>query len=349
MTDVNDRLMEIELEIEPENGIHIVIPETKKYPEWVHMTCIIIGLYACYIVSTVMQEAMYGYRSTERQELLGEKFESASLLSFTKSMMCVIVSWTALKFRKDKPVYISGNAAVLSATLRCFASIVTLYSLNFISYPHAILGKCVKILPVLIFEFFFDNKIPSIRKICSVFLTTIGMIIFSSNKIEDDDHEIETSSWFGIGLLILGLCMDGALASAQNRMMKIPERKPGVFDTMLYMNIWQSGISAILAIYSWEGKGGFVFCMHNMYVTYMGLSSALIESVGQFFIYALVIGHGPLTTAFVTTLRKFCTILLSVVVFGHSISYFQWVGVLTVFTGVMMDVVFKIKTTRLAK
>ena len=320
---------------------------TKKFPEWIHMSGTIIGLYFCYILSTVMQEALYGYRSSEKNEILGDKFESASLLSFTKSMMCVIVSWTALRFRKDKPVYISGNAAVLSATLRCFASIVTLYSLNFISYPHAILGKCVKILPVLICEFVFDKKVPSIRKVFSVFLTTIGMIIFSSNKM--NTGEIETSSWFGLSLLVLGLCMDGALASAQNRMMKIPERKPGVFDTMLYMNIWQSGISAILAIYSWEGKGGFMFCLHNMYVTYMGLSSALIESIGQFFIYALVIGHGPLTTAFVTTLRKFCTILLSVVVFGHTISYFQWIGVLTVFVGVTMDVLFKIKTKQLPK
>ena len=334
---------DIESGIDKKTGTNII-------PDWLHMTGTIIGLYFCYIVSTIMQESMYGYRSTKNIEVHGDRFESASLLSFTKSIMCVVVSWVALKFRKDKPVYISGYAAVLSATLRCFASIVTLYSLNFISYPHAILGKCVKILPVLVFEFFFDNKIPSIRKVLSVFLTTIGMIIFSSNNFNSQEKiSAQSSSWFGLSLLILGLCMDGALASAQNRMMKIPERKPGVFDTMLYMNIWQSGISAILAIYSWEGKGGFVFCMNNMYVTYMGLSSALIEAFGQFFIYALVIGHGPLTTAFVTTLRKFCTILLSIIVFGHSITFFQWIGIGTIFTGVSMDVFFKIKTKRLPK
>ena len=54
--------------------------------------------------------------------------------------------------------------------------------------------------------------------------------------------------------------------------------------------------------------------------------------------------NGSLFTSLVTTMRKFITIVLSVVVFGHSVSMTQWFSLLMVFIGVSVDAMYSIKT-----
>ena len=60
-----------------------------------------------------------------------------------------------------------------------------------------------------------------------------------------------------------------------------------------------------------------------------GLSSA----VGQNFIFYTITGPGALVCATITTTRKFFTILVSVAVYGHILTEWQWGGVGLVFLG----------------
>ena len=59
----------------------------------------------------------------------------------------------------------------------------------------------------------------------------------------------------------------------------------------------------------------------------------MLSGVGQLFIYGMIASYGPLTLSLVTTTRKFFTILVSVLWFGHHVSTMQWFGVVLVFIG----------------
>lgn len=105
------------------------------------------------------------------------------------------------------------------------------------------------------------------------------------------------------------------------------------------MSYWQSILSFAFLILSFGEKGGIMFCAHNPIVMAMLVFSTIVESFGQVFVYNIIVSHGPFLTAFVTTMRKFLTILISIGLFGHSMSRAQWFSILLIFAGTSIGVV----------
>jgi len=318
-------------------------------PMWLKFVLPVMGLYASYMVSNVFQEELYDYRTSVIHTEIGDRFESASLFTFIKSSVCVLISWIAIYFFGDKgeSLELFGSSVTVSAMIKCIASISTLYSLNFITYPQAMLGKCVKIIPIILFEFVFDRKIPSINRCMSVTIVTIGMILFSySNmpKIDTENTEVKVveddngNDLIGWALIALSLILDGALAISQKRMIS---SNPGISNTMLVTNLWQMVLSGVLVVYNWREKGGILFIISNGYVVKLLTACSIVETLGQFFVFSLLLVHGPLVTAITTTTRKFFTILVSIFLFGHTLSFMQWSGVCIVFSGIFIDIFAK--------
>ena len=294
---------------------------------------IVCGLYVCFLISTILQERLYSFRGIN-----GEKFESAPLLALVKSASSVIVSRTVIYFgNRRERVKPSGSPAITVAIIRCSSTILALYSLNFISYPYLVLGKSVKILPVLVSELIFDRKVPSLRRCFSVLVTTAGTVIFSLPTLFSEGTGSPSSNSLGFLLVFMSLCADGGLSFSQKKMVRENEEKPHVYETMYFMGKWQAILSLLIVLFSIGDKGGVSFCIENPKVLELLVWPALIESAGQFCIYELVIHHGPYLTTCITTLRKFVTIILSVILFGHSLTATQWAAMFMVFTGVFVD------------
>lgn len=55
------------------------------------------------------------------------------------------------------------------------------------------------------------------------------------------------------------------------------------------------------------------------------------------FIFKTITTFGPLTCSIITTTRKFFTILGSVIIFKHPLNPIQWLGVIAVFAGLLID------------
>lgn len=64
---------------------------------------------------------------------------------------------------------------------------------------------------------------------------------------------------------------------------------------------------------------------------------ALLGGLGQLFIFETIQHFGSLTLVMVTVTRKLFTMLLSVVVFNHTLSAGQWAGVGVVFGGIGVE------------
>lgn len=67
------------------------------------------------------------------------------------------------------------------------------------------------------------------------------------------------------------------------------------------------------------------------------LAYALLGGLGQLFIFETIQHFGSLTLVMVTVTRKLFTMLLSVVVFNHTLSAGQWTGVAVVFGGIGVE------------
>jgi len=64
---------------------------------------------------------------------------------------------------------------------------------------------------------------------------------------------------------------------------------------------------------------------------------ALLGGLGQLFIFETIQHFGSLTLVMVTVTRKLFTMLLSVIVFNHSLTIGQWAGVGVVFGGIGVE------------
>jgi len=297
---------------------------------------VVFGLYACFLASTVFQEKLYAYRPVGEN---GERFESAPLLTLVKSITSIFVARSAILYfnKGEERVKPSTSSTLVMALIRCVSTICALYSLNFISYPFLVLGRSVKIVPVLVSEILFDRKIPSIRRCASVTITSLGLLFFSTPSFFERAKDSIEMSMMGFFLLFLSLCADGALSFTQKKMVKTTGKKPHVLETMLCMAYWQAFFSFIVVIATFKEKGGIDFCMKYPESFGLILWPSVIEAIGQIFIYELVIHHGPFFTSLVTLVRKIVTIVISVLLFGHVITPIQWVSIIMVFSGCFLD------------
>lgn len=67
------------------------------------------------------------------------------------------------------------------------------------------------------------------------------------------------------------------------------------------------------------------------------LAYALLGGLGQLFIFETISHFGSLTLVMVTVTRKLFTMLLSVVLFEHKLTWGQWAGVAVVFLGIGVE------------
>lgn len=62
-------------------------------------------------------------------------------------------------------------------------------------------------------------------------------------------------------------------------------------------------------------------------------------SIGQVLLFALVKEFGSLVWVTISVTRQLFTILLSVVVFKHSVNFMQWIAISLVFLGLGLDII----------
>ena len=79
--------------------------------------------------------------------------------------------------------------------------------------------------------------------------------------------------------------------------------------------------------------------MENHIIIYMIILYSSIDSIGQFLIYRILVNYGTYMIAFVTTIRKFVTILLSIILFHHILSTVKWFGLVMVFVGAIIYII----------
>ena len=294
--------------------------------ENVEFVLTVLGL----VSSSLAQEKIYSYRSDN-----GNKFESTILLVFMKNIMAFTFSRAALSIKGGERKPLGGKHAIFSAFLRLFSTISSLYSLNFISYPHLLIARSMKILPVFLSDVLLLKKTQKYWKKClSVFVTTIGVFLFSSNDIMDGEGKDNTI--VGIGFVTFSLFIDGALAMTQTKMLY--SEKPDYLEVMNYMSLWQLVLSCIFFSFSFEKKG-VIFLMENHIIIYMIILYSSIDSIGQFLIYRILVNYGTYMIAFVTTIRKFVTIVLSIILFHHILSTVKWFGLVMVFVGAIIYII----------
>ena len=135
---------------------------------------------------------------------------------------------------------------------------------------------------------------------------------------------------------------DGLLGATQEWMRRNYTLDP--YTMMYYINIYMAAILSCTVALTGELTNflQYLFVKPALveYLVVFGLTCAL----GQIFLYYTITQFGPLSCSIVTTTRKFCNVLFSVLFFSHFMSVRMWLCVLVVFGGLFWDGVYQVKS-----
>ncbi|PIK46142.1 putative solute carrier family 35 member B1 [Apostichopus japonicus] len=309
-------------------------PNQQKETSYAKLLYCFFGIFTCYLFFGILQEKIT--RSNYGDEENPERFSFFYCLVLAPCLFNAVFARGVLTFTKPEPDKTPNYLYAVCAITYLGAMVASNAALKYVSYPFQVLGKACKPIPVMILGVILARKVYPAMKYLSVMLIVFGVAIFMYNKEkskakEGDDHLM------GIGemLVCLSLALDGMTGVFQEKMRS--EYQPNPHQMMSSVNSFSILYLSAMALVTGEVFGFISFVTRYPYLIWNLLLFGITSALGQNFIFTTVTSFGPLTCSIMTTTRKFFTILGSVIIFANPLSQRQWLGVVLVFAGLIMD------------
>lgn len=312
------------------------------------------GIYASFLTWAYLQEKLTGNYSLDG----GEAYIRAPLfLNMLSSFLSIVVGLFYLKVQtrgtprkremKMFPKLPMGAylSLVLISVAQSISSPISYMALEHIDYVLYLLAKSCKLIPVMSVHFLIFGTIYPLYKYIVALVITSGVCIFS---IGGKSLSLKGGGdvKLGMTMLLISLFLDGFVNSAQDMMFKNPRVKGLITGAhlMVYLNIMKfiliSGYTLIFTNQIQEVLT-FVKVNGNRALVDM-LQFSLCGAFGQIAIFITLQEFSSVVLVTVAVTRKMISMLLSVIIFGHSLTSKQWVGLFLVFGGIFLESASKI-------
>ncbi|XP_053990724.1 solute carrier family 35 member B1-like [Hylaeus volcanicus] len=216
----------------------------------------------------------------------------------------------------------------LSSLTYVFSMLCTNYALSHVTYPTQILIKSAKTIPVILGGFiFFKKKYPLFDYIVVVIITTC-LIVYNRLNSKPIVNKTTSNNFLGILFLCISLFCDSMTGPRQDQL--LCHVKISSTHLMFLTNIF-AYFTSLCCILLFEGTQPLAYCLQHPRILYHITFYCISASLGQLFVFAALTAFGSLRLTLITTTRKFFTVLLSVLLFGHSITFSQWLCVVLIF------------------
>ena len=222
-------------------------------------------------------------------------------------------------------------------------------ALRYVSFPVQTLGKCGKMIPVMLWGRLMLGRRYSASDYAVAAAITAGATVFLlggdvSSPAAKHRHGGHSSrgggadgsaagwmtSMYGCALMLGYLGCDGFTSTLQDRLFKGYSME--TFNQMLWVTGCSAAISCVWLLGDSSMSAALAFvsrhpdCLQGIWL--LSLSSA----IGQLFILSTIKEYGALVFATVMTSRQFLSILLSCLIFMHPLTAQQWAGTVLIFS-----------------
>eukprot|EP00922_Rhytidocystis_sp_ex-Travisia-forbesii_P070197 GHVS01104905.1.p1 GENE.GHVS01104905.1~~GHVS01104905.1.p1 ORF type:complete len:461 (+),score=82.76 GHVS01104905.1:124-1506(+) len=235
------------------------------------------------------------------------------------------------------------------------------YALTHVNYPTQVLIKSAKTVPIVVGGFVQYRKIYPWYDYFSVVVVTSGLALFNLEKMlapkttpnavmgdnngnssSGSSSGAATDEMFtmgcGILLLIVALICDGITGPTQDQLLS---KRPQLtsLNIMLTMNFYGAILSGIVCVVVEGGTAAISFCCRHPQIGFMLSCFAIASCLGQFCIFWGLTLMGSLHLAMVTTVRKFCSIVVSIILYEHKVSWLQWSCIVSIFGSLALQAI----------
>ncbi|XP_031636441.1 solute carrier family 35 member B1-like [Contarinia nasturtii] len=319
----------------------------------IKLISIAVGIFLSYFVVGILQEKIVRvpYIGSDKKE---EKFKHVTTLvgvNFIFSFIFMkVLDVLKPEEEKDKTklwYYALASAANTSAMISSYSA------LRWVTYPMQVIFKSAKPLSVMMSGLLICKRY-AIQRYFFVLIIVTGVVFFkyfeekpekkakdgqpiANEKTTKEESDIDYQM-LGTALLLLSLFFDGLLGAVQD---KVREKfAPSSRKFMLGMSAFGSLITSVVIIVTGEIVHVYEFIGRHPDILWHIAVYAICSVVGQLFIFAMVANFGSLACSVTTTVRKFFSVLFSIIFFGNPSTPLQWVGAIFVFSGLFADAFF---------
>ena len=313
--------------------------------ESVRFALLALGVWVSFLIFGYCQEHLTRHEYGDQQE----RFTHTQALVVAQSLGNVLVAGVAIKASGSKAkrgtkwsAGVSMKDWLIVAVSYFLAHSFGLASLKYIIFPLQVVIKSCKSVPVMIGEILFAKVKPSIAKTVGVLLLSAGVALFtftveSGSKKKTDTATSNSLVFYGVALALAALVCDAVYGPYQNKI--VAKHKPTSWQLMFNMNMYELLIAVTYDLLtSTDLQGAMSFWeRHPIEFGYRVLLFCASMSVGNVFIYKIQREFGALSVTKTTTVRKFVSLALSILWFGHSLSVIHYIAMLLVFAAPVIE------------
>ncbi|KAK4871672.1 hypothetical protein RN001_015796 [Aquatica leii] len=209
-------------------------------------------------------------------------------------------------------------------------------ALKYVSFPHQVLAKAAKTIPVMIMGKLISKTKYDYYEYIGAIILSVGMLFFMLDTGNDRKGSTTVTTVSGVILLCSYIAFDSFTSNWQGSLFKQYGMKP--VQMMCGVNLFSCIFTAISLIQ----QGGFIKSLSFMvnFPTFIFdcLLISLCSAAGQLFIYKTIASFGPLVFVIITTIRQGFSVLLSCIIYNHQVHTWGILGVLLVFFSIFLRI-----------
>lgn len=271
-----------------------------------------------------------------------------------------VLNWIRPEKKKDETHFLYYASTAVANSLSMVSSNM---ALRWCTYPMQVIFKSAKPLSVMLLGLMFCKRY-TIQRYLFVLIIVTGVIVFKffepnlpkvgevqkrsgGDNGGDGDMSATMIQILGTGLLVFSLTMDGVLGAIQDRMRQL--HRPTFRQLMFNMCLWCCGFLLAAILVTLEFMHVIPFIGRHPEVIWHLVTLGLADAVGNMFIFTMISCFGALACSVTGTVRKFFSVIFSIIFFGNPSTPLQWVGAALVFSGLLADAAFGKKKRKVVK
>jgi len=306
-----------------------------QHPQAMKILGCVIGVVGSLLVYGVLQERiMTRPYETEGQER--EYFKFSVFIVLSNRLLSCVMACMILAYTKGNVQPVAGIHRYFAVSASNVVATTCQYeALKYLSFPVQTLGKCAKMIPVMIWGYMINQKRYVAQDYVIAAGVTLGCTMFalygdvSSSAAKHHGKSGKDTSIYGIGLMLGYLGFDGFTSTFQDKLFKGYQME--TYNQMLWVNLSSSFISAMWLFTDSAFFDAVAFVGRHPAVLQDILTLSVAAMVGQLCILYTIREFGALLFATIMTTRQFLSILLSCLIFMHPLTFMQWLGTSMVF------------------
>ena len=314
--------------------------DVAKEPSWwmaMRLMFCVAGLQGSYLTWGVLQERIM------TREYEGEKFTNSQFLVFVNRVLAFVIAGAVIMFTKQ-PVH---RAPMYKYSFCSISNILSSWcqyeALKFVSFPIQVLAKASKVIPVMIMGKILSKKSYPWYEYATAVLISAGASLFLLASSHHSKNKAAETTVAGLVILLGYMVFDSFTSNWQSELFKTYKMSP--VQCMFGVNLFSCLFTMSSLIEQGEFFSSLMFIIRHNELFFHAVMLSICSAAGQLFIFYTISVFGPIIFTLIMTTRQVISILLSCLIYGHTITNQAALGVVIVFLALFLRIYAKSRPT----